>query len=150
MPPCRVKPHARTRVSGFARLVFCACVLIVSSSAHSQDQKALRARGDQHDQYDRWYELWLAGSQSGFVHETRTLEDGQIHSRSTTQMSLKRGATTITISTKSEFVETLAGEPRWISVLQTMGDDPVLIKYVFEDKGVRVVRTAQGLSRSNT
>ncbi|MFN8816028.1 MAG: transglutaminase-like domain-containing protein [bacterium] len=60
---------------------------------------------------DRWYVLELMGQRAGWMNARREIKDGQVHSGTTMQMSIQRGAAGVEVRVSSVFVETLDGKP---------------------------------------
>jgi hypothetical protein len=60
---------------------------------------------------DRWYVLELMGQRAGWMHAKREINGHQVHSTSTMQMSIQRGAAGVEVRVSSVFVETLDGKP---------------------------------------
>lgn len=110
---------------------------------------ALAARADGQDT-DRWYEIWMAGSRSGWTHETVTTEDDRITTRSEMEMSVGRADQAVTIRTTSVFVESVKGEPIEVTITQKLGDAPIEAKYVFRDSDVLVTSSRNGKAQETT
>ncbi len=91
---------------------------------------------------DRWYEIWISGSRAGWLHETTTTEGDRVTTRSEMRMAIGRADTALEISTKTEFVETVRGEPLEMRVEQRFGPAPVASTYEFREDDV-LVRTSQ-------
>lgn len=91
---------------------------------------------------DRWFEVWIDGSRSGWSHERVTSEDDRITTATETRMSMGRAGQVVEISTESVFVETRDGTPVEMRVRQQLGPVPVETVYTFRE-GEVLVRSEQ-------
>ncbi len=145
--------HMRTRTQAYLPSVL---VLLITACVHLLIARPLDAQSVSATQpasslrisetsipdhtYDRWYELWLGGSQAGSVHNVGFVDDlGRLHTLSQTQMTLNRAGTNMTIDITSEFLESADGTPISMRVTQAMGTHPTTKLYLFKPDGVLVV-----------
>ncbi|MCC7388497.1 MAG: transglutaminase domain-containing protein [Phycisphaerales bacterium] len=118
----------------YLRPVVLACTLLLTTLARAGDQDS-----------DRWYELWLAGSRSGWSHEVVTTEGDRITTRSDMEMTIGRADQSTTIRTSTVFIETTDGAPVEVTVSQTLGQAPIEARYVFrEDDVLAITGTGPG------
>ncbi len=99
---------------------------------------------------DRWYEIWISDSRSGWSHETVTTDEDTITTYSEMSMSVGRSDQAITIRTTSSFVESLKGEPIEMTVSQSLGQVPIETRYVFQDGEVHITSTQDGKTRESS
>lgn len=115
----------------YPRFVVLACTLLLTTLARAGGQDS-----------DRWYEVWLSGSRSGWSHEVVTTEGDRITTRSDMEMTVGRADQAVTIRTGSVFVETTDGEPVEVTISQKFGQSPVEARYVFRDDDVLAITGA--------
>lgn len=94
--------------------------------------------------HDRWYEIEIAGTPSGYMREQIERADGLLTTTRTEQLAVMRGTTRTRIDQFVEFAETFAGEPRRAVVRTSAGGDDVVATYVFSDDGVEVTHQHHG------
>lgn len=92
---------------------------------------------------DRWYEVWIEGSRSGWMHETVTIAEDLVTTRSQMQIAIRRADQTLEIRQESEFRETPDGKPVRMSVEQQYGPVPITSVYEFHEDEV-ILHSAQG------
>jgi len=126
-------------------LAFLLGLLATGSRAQSETQTT--AQPETRPDTDRWYEIWIDDSRSGWSHETVTTEDGRITTRSEMSMTIGRADQAITIRTVSSFVETLAGETLEMAVSQSLGQTPIESTYTFGADEVLITSTQEGNAR---
>jgi len=98
--------------------------------------------------YDRWYVIEIGSQPSGKMHETRTLVGETIVTTSDISMRIRRGRETIEIAIETEFVETIAGEPVRMKLVQGLGTEPTTITHEFRAGSVlETVEGPAGISR---
>ncbi len=138
-------------------LLFVACLGVIfapsallRASTAAQPEPALEATAEARVETDRWYELWIDGSRAGWSHEVVTREGDTIVTRSSMRMEIGRADQAVEISMKSEFIETLSGEPIEVRIEQRMGPTPIRTVYRFAKDGVRVLHTQNGVEREDT
>jgi len=113
-------------------IVFALVLLLSPLAARAGDQDA-----------DRWYELWINGSRSGWAHEVVTTQDGRITTRSESEMTIGRADQAVTISSTTEFVETTGGEAIELTVIQQFGQSPIEAKYTFREDGILLTKPGE-------
>jgi len=74
---------------------------------------------------DRWYEIWMGGGRAGWSHEFVTTDAAHITTTTVMQMKIGRADEAVEIRMRSEFVETLAGEPVEVRTEQRLGPTPI-------------------------
>ncbi len=94
--------------------------------------------------YEHKYEVEMAGQTAGEMTVRQQTEGDEITTTMSMRFELNRGATGLTISMGSEFVETARGEPVRMVTEQALGTMPTSITYVWEDDGIRVVSSQGG------
>lgn len=129
-------------------LVFLLGLLAIGSFAQSETQTATSP--EPRPDTDRWYEIWIDDSRSGWSHETVTAEDGRITTHSEMSMTIGRADQAITIHTVSSFIETLAGQPIEMVVSQSLGQTPIESTYTFREGDVLVTSTQDGSARQTS
>jgi len=92
---------------------------------------------------DRWYEIWISGSRSGWSHETVTTEGDRVTTANEMRLTIGRADQNIEIATDTWFVETTGGKPIEMRVRQQFGPVPVATAYEFRESDV-LVRSEQG------
>ncbi|MFG0258900.1 MAG: transglutaminase family protein [Phycisphaerales bacterium JB041] len=95
-------------------------------------------------QSDRWYEIWMGGGRAGWSHESVTSDEETITTTTVMQMKIGRADEAVEIRMRSEFVETLAGEPVEVRTEQRLGPTPLRATYRFGEDGVTVVQDRDG------
>ena len=93
---------------------------------------------------DRWYEIWMGGGRAGWSHEFVTTDAEHITTTTVMQMKIGRADEAVEIRMRSEFVETLAGEPVEVRTEQRLGPTPIRATYRFGEDGVTVVQIRDG------
>jgi hypothetical protein len=92
-----------------------------------------------------WYRVEIGGEAAGFAVERESGEGDTVISESEMELSLARGATEVSLSMASRFVETAAGEPVEMSARQGMGQLPLTTEVRFLPDRLEV-RSTQGES----
>lgn len=98
--------------------------------------------------YDRWYVIEIDSQPSGKMHETRSFVGETIVTTSDISMRIRRGRETIEIALETEFVESTAGEPVRMKLVQGLGTEPTTITHEFRPGSVlETVEGPAGISR---
>lgn len=116
-----------------------------ASAARAGEQPAAQEAGAQvRIESDRWYEIWMGGGRAGWSHETVTTDAETITTTTVMQMKIGRADEAVEIRMRSDFVETLAGEPIEVRTEQRLGPTPIRATYRFGEDGVTVVQVRDG------
>jgi len=95
----------------------------------------------------RWYRCLLGGAPCGrMVERTESLDDGIERSRTELVLRFERQGVTTTATIRTEIDVDRDGRPRRMRLEQSLGDEPNATEWVFDDDGVREIRT-QGRRR---
>lgn len=117
---------------------------VLTARAGAQDAAAEEAVAQARLESDRWYEIWMGGGRAGWSHEFVTTDAETITTTTVMQMKIGRADEAVEIRMRSEFVETLAGEPIEVRTEQRLGPTPIRATYRFGEDGVTVVQTRDG------
>jgi len=94
----------------------------------------------------RWYRCLLGGAPCGrMVERTESLDDIE-RSRTELVLRFERQGVTTTATIRTEIDVDRDGRPRRMRLEQSLGDEPNATEWVFDDDGVREIRT-QGRRR---
>ncbi|MBL0869004.1 MAG: transglutaminase domain-containing protein [Phycisphaerales bacterium] len=97
------------------------------------------------DVQELWYVLLLDGQRAGYMISRQGTTKEGIISQGRLLMQIKRGATSLSLSYASEFVETPEGKPVRMSTTQSIGAGVIQTDRIFTPEGkVKVVITAGG------
>ncbi|MBK7403754.1 MAG: transglutaminase domain-containing protein [Phycisphaerales bacterium] len=124
-------------------------ILVLATCLLALCAPTLRARALD-ESSDRWYELWIEGSRSGWQHETVSEADGRITTTVEMHLGIKRADQTMEITQKSEFQESMDGKPLRVSLEQRLGPTPISSVYEFQGTTVSVSSTQEGAARTQT
>lgn len=103
---------------------------------------AARAQGEN---IDRWYSLTMMGANAGVMNVTQKKdEQGNITTRTTLELEVKRGEIGVKIEMESSFVETAAGKPVSMRSVQKYAAVAVENIYTFTPEGLELVTSQQG------
>ncbi len=94
-----------------------------------------------------WFVVELAGSKSGFMQSTTYRVDDRLVTATTLKLDIQRGATNVSVTQSSRFVETLTGEPIEIVAIDQSGRRPVTRTMTFNEDGTRTLVTEQSNRR---
>ena len=93
---------------------------------------------------ERWHVVEMMGAKAGWMRTAEVaLDDGGYRSESEMRFKIARGPVEIAIRLETQFVETAAGAPVSMRVVQEFGPTPVVSEFVFHDDHV-AVKTTQG------
>lgn len=99
--------------------------------------------------YEHKYEVEMAGQTAGEMTVTQQTEGDEITTTMSMRFELNRGATGLTISMGSEFVESTRGEPIRMVTEQALGTMPTSITYVWKEDGITAVSSQGGQAMTN-
>ncbi|MFG0248888.1 MAG: transglutaminase family protein [Phycisphaeraceae bacterium JB051] len=103
---------------------------------------------DQQLTYDHWFSLRLGGQPAGYSHESCEIDaDGNLITKSDTQISMSRGPMPITIRITSEFVQTPEGKPLRGQSKQDMSIMQVVQSYKYNADGSIALTSMQNGQR---
>jgi hypothetical protein len=88
--------------------------------------------------FDRWYALLLQGQPVGFAHVVMREAEGQVVTRTMTQLTIRRGQAQVRLEMENTFTETAGGQPIEAESRQKMGAMSTQMTMRFEAGGVRV------------
>lgn len=94
--------------------------------------------------FDRWYELEIAGQPCGFMHESSQLVDGVVKSTHEEQFVVARDGRRVEVYQQTIFEETPRGEPLRARVEMRMGPEPAIMLYEFTPDGLKRTRAQHG------
>ncbi len=117
------------------------CVLVCTGLAHAQEADGHTAKTPASE--NRWYVVELQGQRSGWVHSTQKTAEGKITSSTTMKLEIKRGTMGVSLRFDTDFVETTAGEPVSMRVVQQLGAIPMETRYTFGEHEL-AIETRQG------
>jgi Transglutaminase-like superfamily len=94
------------------------------------------------DTRERWFVVEMMDQRAGWMHSVERREEDRIVSEDELRIEMNRGGAQINLVLKTEFVETLDGEPISIGVEQSFGGEAKETRYEFVEDGVRETTTA--------
>jgi transglutaminase-like putative cysteine protease len=90
---------------------------------------------------ERWYVVQMQGQRAGWMRETVRADAERVVSESEMVFRLRRDAINVSITVKSEFVETPEGKPVSMKSEMRLGAMPTTNEYIFREDGVDVIST---------
>jgi transglutaminase-like putative cysteine protease len=105
---------------------------------------ALVAVAPLHADVDRWYEIQIAESPCGFLHETVVEKDDLVRTMTEEQFVVTRGGRRVSIEQSMSFEETSDGNPLRARVEVNAGGEPSVHLYEFTADGVTVTIEQRG------
>jgi transglutaminase-like putative cysteine protease len=96
----------------------------------------------------RWYRCTLGGTDCGrMMEEVESLEGGLERSRTELVLRFERQGVVTSATIRTEIDVDATGRPRRMLLEQRLGDEPNITEWLFDDEGVREIRT-QGRRRA--
>jgi len=104
--------------------------------AHAADcHFAIEPRDPARD-FDRWYALELQSSHAGWARWTQTTSATSISTKLTQHLELKRAGRIVVVERESTFIETLAGNPVSLTIIDRLADEPTTTTYQYSKDGI--------------
>jgi transglutaminase-like putative cysteine protease len=101
------------------------------------------------DDYERWYTVEMSGKRCGYMHSVQSTSGDRITSSSTMVISMGRGDSSVAMTMEGQFVETAAGKPVSMRMVQKLGTAPKTVDYTFGEKEISIT-TVEGDQRRTT
>lgn len=88
--------------------------------------------------FDRWYSLELQSSHAGWAHWVQTTSADTISTKLTQHLEIKRAGQVVMVESESEFIETFAGKPVSLTIVESLAAQPTTTVYLYTDRGITV------------
>lgn len=98
----------------------------------------------------RWYVLEMQGQRAGWLAEGQATNDGLITSESRTNLTIRRGDTTITLDISSAFTESHDGSPISMTATTNFGGSESTDRYTWNNNEIAWTSTQSGRSSTQT